>query len=68
MSESTAHKKIREIQAAAGFEVLEARAAADGRKTVRLTPRARKLTDRFSRFTAGLDEEVAQRYRAAFGK
>lgn len=68
VSESTARKKIREIQAAAGFEVLEARTAADGRKTLRLTPRARKLTDQFSRFSAGLDEEIAQRYRAAFGK
>jgi molybdate transport repressor ModE-like protein len=67
VSAGTARKKIREIEAALGAKVVE-EAGSAGAKSLRLTPRARKLIDQFTQFSAGLDEDIAQRYRAAFGK
>jgi molybdate transport repressor ModE-like protein len=68
VSAGTARKKVREMEAALGARLLEPNPAAADGKGVRLTRRARKLLDQFAAFSAGLDEEIARRYRAAFGK
>jgi molybdate transport repressor ModE-like protein len=68
VSAGTARKKLREMETALGAKLLEPDAAAAGGKGVRLTRRARKLLDQFDSFSAGLDEEIARRYRASFGK
>ncbi len=68
VSERTARQKVREIETGLGFKVLEPDPAGTGRKPWRLTARGRKLADQFDKFSAGLDQEIAKRYRAAFGK
>jgi molybdate transport repressor ModE-like protein len=68
VSESTARKKIREMETALGSRLLATGPSAVGGKSLHMTPRARKLLDQFAKFSAGLDEDIAQRYQAAFGK
>ena len=63
-----AWEKVQEIEAGRGVKVLESAVGGTGGGGAHLTPAGRRAIERFHQFAAGFDEEVAQRYRKAFGK
>jgi len=66
VSDRTARHKLREMETALGYPLLEAGAGEGRQKSLHLTARGRKLVDQFAVFSDGLEQEVAQRYKAAF--
>jgi molybdate transport system regulatory protein len=66
VSERTARQKVREMEAGLRAKLLEPVPGA-GRSARRLTARGREVLERFERFSAGFQEEVARRYAAEFG-
>ncbi len=66
VSDRTARLKLREMESALGYPLLESVASDGGRKTLRLTARGRKLVEQFAVFSDGLEQEIARRYKAAF--
>jgi molybdate transport system regulatory protein len=66
MSYRSAWGYLRELEEAAGFELLE-RAAGRGRASgMKLTPRGREFLARYRRFQRGLDEVATRRFSRAF--
>jgi len=62
----TASYKIREIEDHLGVRLLTGQSGGAAGGGSRLTPEARELMRRWRAFSAGLDEWVAERFRAAF--
>lgn len=62
----TASYKIREIEANLGVRLLDTQSGGAEGGSSRLTPEGREMVARWREFSAGLEEWVSARFRAAF--
>lgn len=62
-----AWEKVQEMEARSGTTLVQTEVGGEGGGGATLTDTARELIRQFERFEAGLDEEIARRYRTAFG-
>ena len=68
MSYRTAWGYIRELEAAAGFHLMERTPGRGEHGGTRLTPAGRKFLDRYWSFHDGIERSVTQQFARAFGK
>ena len=64
----TAWQRVREMEARLGVKLVEASSGGAAGGASHLTPEAEDLVRRYAQLRDGLDELVAQRYRAAFDR
>lgn len=62
-----AWEKVQEMEAHSHQSLVDTEVGGEGGGGARLTPAARDLVRRFREFESGLEEEIARRYRSAFG-
>src|SRR5258708_29746433 len=63
----TAWQRLREMEERLGTQLVEASSGGAAGGASHLTPAAHDLVRRFEALRAGLDEQVAERFRAQFG-
>ena len=63
-----AWEKVQEIEQGLGAKVVDTAVGGAGGGGARLTPAGRRAIEQFHKFSSGFDEDVAQRYREAFGR
>ena len=63
-----AWEKLQEIEQGLGVKVVDTAVGGTHGGGARLTPAGRRAVEQFRQFAEGFEEEVAQRYRAAFGR